>query len=619
MNDIQAEYRNHILNDGDINIKIPSGAFTLNGQYRGILRNRTSRARIRCNGSIADLDTLSELPQTAEKNIEAEVRLSDIILFEKDIEPWTLQFSKKETISVSGGPQEALEGTMQADGTFDFALRAPLPIRMQGSGTLREGILDMDLRNIWVEMKTLNNLGISAVDFRSGVIAGNLEIEGPSGDPEFFGDLILNNADLDIRYVSGTIRPFSTTMSVSGKTGTIEAVDVEVGNQTARVSGGLRLDRWTPNSIRFDTRTLSRKGVKMDYVIQKSGIIANGYARGSFTYAYEGNLNRIEGDLVINDLTVTMQDKEPPPVMQNSRYRVDLDIRTGTNVQFLWPRANFPILRAYLSTGQDLDIRYRSNPERYTIRGDVELRGGEIYYFQRNFYITEGAIHLNEDENAFNPLIELRARLREIDTTGRPVTIFFIVENEPLKTFTPRFESQPVLGTAEIMQLLGAQLFSQFSGERGDLTSALLLTGDVFSQFGIIRSFEQQMKEALGLDLFSIRTQMIQNVIVDRVLDQPLTEGTAGLSPAERYLDNTTLFLGKYLGNDLFLEGMVQLRRNPIIENDFNEGGLNVHMEIGFEWQTPLFLLNFSVNPDFGDPVQSIYNTSLGFSWDYSY
>jgi hypothetical protein len=249
----------------------------------------------------------------------------------------------------------------------------------------------------------------------------------------------------------------------------------------------------------------------------------------------------------------------------------------------------------------------------------MELRGGELYYFQRNFYLTEGAIHLNEDENAFNPLVELRARIREVDNTGQPVTIFLIVENEPLKTFTPRFESQPVLGTAEIMRLLGAQLYSQFDSDRADLASALLLTGDVFSQFGIIRSFEQQMKETLRLDLFSIRTQMIQNVILDRVLDQPLTDTAQQLSPAERYLDNTTLFLGKYLGNDLFLEGMVQLRRAPVFEEELDDSGLDVHMEIGFEWQTPLFLLNFSVNPDFTDPVQSIDNTSLGFSWDYSY
>jgi hypothetical protein len=331
-------------------------------------------------------------------------------------------------------------------------------------------------------------------------------------------------------------------------------------------------------------------------------------------------MNRIEGNISISDFTITMQDKTPRLRQSKQQYRVDLDIRTGTNVQFLWPRSNLPILRAYLNTGQQLLIDYRSDPERYTIRGDVELRGGELYYIQRNFYLTDGAIHLNEDENAFNPLVELRARLREIDNTGRPVTIYLIVENEPLKSFTPRFESQPALSTTEIMQLLGAQIYSQFASGRADLTSALLLTGDVVSQFGLIRSFEQQMKETLRLDLFSIRTQMIQNVILDRVLNQPI-EGEAAqrLSPAERYLDNTTLFLGKYLGNDLFLEGMLQLRRTPMLDDEFEDRQLDVHMEIGLEWQTPLFLLNFSVNPDFGDPVQSIYNTSLGFSWDYSY
>jgi hypothetical protein len=618
--DLDFEYRNHLLNNGNVDLRLPGGEFTLAGEYAGILRNQTSRARVRGSGRIENLRDIGGLLAAGEKDMQADIRLSEITLFGQRYNPWEFELEKRETISVTGGPENAITGLLRTDGSFEFSLQEPLPVRMDGRGTLEEGELDMRLENMWVQMETFNRIGFNAVDFSSGTITGSMRIRGPSGDPEFFGELTARNTAGKVRYVEDPVEPFSTTISVSGKTGTIEAVELSVNGQRARFSGGLRFDRWAPGSVRIDIRTLSSKGVRMDYVLKRSGLIARGFARGTFTYALDGTMNRIEGNISISDFTITMQDKTPRLRQSKQQYRVDLDIRTGTNVQFLWPRSNLPILRAYLNTGQQLLIDYRSDPERYTIRGDVELRGGELYYIQRNFYLTDGAIHLNEDENAFNPLVELRARLREIDNTGRPVTIYLIVENEPLKSFTPRFESQPALSTTEIMQLLGAQIYSQFASGRADLTSALLLTGDVVSQFGLIRSFEQQMKETLRLDLFSIRTQMIQNVILDRVLNQPI-EGEAAqrLSPAERYLDNTTLFLGKYLGNDLFLEGMLQLRRTPMLDDEFEDRQLDVHMEIGLEWQTPLFLLNFSVNPDFGDPVQSIYNTSLGFSWDYSY
>ena len=112
---------------------------------------------------------------------------------------------------------------------------------------------------------------------------------------------------------------------------------------------------------------------------------------------------------------------------------------------------------------------------------------------------------------------------------------------------------------------------------------------------------------------------MIQNVILERVLNQdiaqdPETEGTVG-----RYLDNTTLFLGKYLGNDLFFEALLQIQQEPISVGEFQQDELNFTMEVGLEWKTPLFLLNLSISPDLIDPLNSIENTSLGLSWDYSY
>ena len=112
---------------------------------------------------------------------------------------------------------------------------------------------------------------------------------------------------------------------------------------------------------------------------------------------------------------------------------------------------------------------------------------------------------------------------------------------------------------------------------------------------------------------------MIQNVIVERVLNQNITQDPESTGTVGRYLDNTTLFLGKYLGNDLFFEALLQIQQEPFSVGELQQDELNFTMEIGLEWKTPLFLLNFSISPDFIDPLDSIQNTSLGLSWDYSY
>ena len=264
-------------------------------------------------------------------------------------------------------------------------------------------------------------------------------------------------------------------------------------------------------------------------------------------------------------------------------------------------------------------MKYDSITSKFTLKGDVDLKSGQLYYFQRNFYIEEGTIVFNESESKFDPLLQVDAQIREIDNSGSPVTISLLVDNEPLSSFTPRFESSPPLSTIEIASILGTNLNTQFNRPQGELTSALMLTGDLFSQFSIVRSFEQQMKDVFKLDLFSIRTQMIQNVILERVLNQNITRDPEANASLGQYLDNTTLFLGKYLGNDLFLEAMLQIRQEPITAGVFVEDELDLTLEVGLEWKTPFFLLNFSVNPDFEEPLNSLENTSLGFSWDHSY
>jgi len=53
---------------------------------------------------------------------------------------------------------------------------------------------------------------------------------------------------------------------------------------------------------------------------------------------------------------------------------------------------------------------------------------------------------------------------------------------------------------------------------QGLLSSAVILSGDVLSRLGLLRPFEQRVRELLGLDMFSVRTQVIQNLVTEKVL-----------------------------------------------------------------------------------------------------
>jgi translocation and assembly module TamB len=119
----------------------------------------------------------------------------------------------------------------------------------------------------------------------------------------------------------------------------------------------------------------------------------------------------------------------------------------------------------------------------------------------------------------------------------------------------------------------------------------------------------------LNLDMFSVRTQIIQNLVAQKVL------GTT-VNP----LDNTSVSLGRYLGNDLFLEMLVRLQQPQIPVAVVTSGGgllaastgLQPDLELSLEWATPFFLLDWSFLPKHPETM-FLSDNSLSFSWKISY
>ncbi len=618
---LHAEYNSHLLQRGEGTLDLGTGLMQLQGQYRGIFAKRQSSAELSVRGQIekeGEPLTFAQLPQSG---FDAEVLLENIQMFGKQHEDWNVMIERREEqFAFEGGPNKALKGRFSSSGEFEFSLKNPLPVRFKAAGSRTADNFGVDVEDVLIEADFLQLLGVQVVDFYGGRITGDLKITGAPNDPYFNGNLEVSRFSGRVEYVDGTVEPFNTFVSIEEKTAVVEPVVVQVSGRNAVLSGGFSFDRWNLETIDVNVRTLSPDGLPVLFRNPVSGLNIDGYATGTFQYALRPATSTISGDLTAHNCVITLEDRQEGAVVRRANpLVVDLSISTGRRVEFLWPRRNFPIIQANADTDQTMTVYYDNITDSLQVRGQMNLKSGEIYYFQRSFYIKEGIITFNENEDKFDPLLIVDAQIKEIDNSGSPVTISLIVDNEPLSSFTPRFEANPTLSTTEIASILGTNLYTQFDQNQGELTSALLITGDLFSQFSIVRSFEQQMKDVFNLDLFSIRTQMIQNVILDRVLNQEITQDPESDGTVGSYLDNTTLFLGKYLGNDLFLEALVQIQQDPITTGEFGQNELDLSMEVGLEWKTPFFLLNFSVSPDFEEPMNSLQNTSLGFSWDFSY
>ncbi|MFW5812074.1 MAG: hypothetical protein ACOCWS_03735, partial [Alkalispirochaetaceae bacterium] len=145
------------------------------------------------------------------------------------------------------------------------------------------------------------------------------------------------------------------------------------------------------------------------------------------------------------------------------------------------------------------------------------------------------------------------------------------------------------------------------------------------------REFEDNVRSALDLDLFSVRTQIFQNIVASAIEEQSQIPEEESLAREEAfpslgsYLNNTSVFLGRYLGDELFLEMLVQLQADPARdiqarrEEDIQSlGGVLIDPEIRLEWQTPFFLLEWNFAPNNPEEL-FIRDNVFTFSWGFSY
>ncbi|MDR1251733.1 MAG: translocation/assembly module TamB [Treponema sp.] len=537
--------------------------------------------------------------------------------------PFDIVFSRNDReFSVSGGPKDMLRLKLDKDGTFYAGLSSPFPVRGTIAGTMIDNTIDARCSDLYVDLVGLWNLlpPVPEIAFAGGFVSAQVEIRGPLTDPEFFGSARGASVRVQIpNYIAQDIRPVPFTVAIEGNEMYFGPVPATVGRGAGTITGVFRFDRWIPNIFTIDVVVPRETPVPFGFDI--TGFLAKGDVSGKLTFSMADMVLDITGDLLANKTELGLNSDEitqaqsidifaltPGPVT------LDIKVTTGPAVEFLWPSSGFPILRANPAMGTVVHVTSDSVARHFSLISDVKIRSGEIFYFERSFYIRGGTLTFRENESSFDPRLTVRAEIRDRTDEG-PVTIAMIVDNAPLLSFTARFESTPSLSQAEIISLLGQSFTGgQLAEAAGSSSRALLsATSDVLAQFGVVRQLERQIRNFLRLDMFSIRTQVLQNAVFSAtgINPDPLDRnGRVG-----NYFDNTTIFLGKYIGSDLFIQSMLSLRYD---ENYTSTGGIRFEPDIGVELQTPFFNVRWDFIP--AHPENWYVNdNSITLTWSKSF
>jgi len=522
------------------------------------------------------------------------------------------------------GKNETVTGFLLDDGTFSLQSGSGNPVSFYADGLIKNSALSVNVTGFHTDLTVLwPYLGIKSTEFESGSLDGEILIEGLVNDPEFRG--LLHATQLKVRapgLLEYTSDPFGFDIVAEGKILTVPSFVTTAKDGSIVTEAVLQFDRWVPSGLSVKTATLPGKFVKLaadnalfkaagqasfdlSLVFDHDGLDISGIAgfeRGSFAILFSG-------------FTRQSSSGSASPF----GIKMNLDIAVGKKVEFRWPTDQIPIIRGLIQADKPIQISLDTVAHSFQLKGEANLKGGEIFYIKRNFYLRQGKITFNENQDIFDPMITFRAEIRERDTEGEPVRIIMSVDNQALSSFLPVLRSDPPKSDAEILALLG-QAASGDSSRETILRNTVITASDIFTQMSLFRAGENKLRDVLGLDLFSVRTLILQNAILGPAMqaptDAPMTIGN--------YFDDTTVYMGKYLGSAIYADALLHFSYyDPkSVENTGDTqgafGNLLFQPELGLEVNTPFFLLRWGFTPT-SPKTLFVADNSVTLSWKFSY
>ena len=487
--------------------------------------------------------------------------------------------------------------------------------------------LDLMLTDLRFPLPLLNQfIDVPNFSFTDGLIEGEVLISGQLSNPSLYGMAYCQSYEMTLFYlpdqiitvknVALSINDHSLLVSRTPLAGYSEAdgryfygdVSVDIilqglGVETFDVSLNINdrtpIDFWLP-IILGDGSELEIRGDVSGYV----------------DFSVNAGKPKLTTDITASSMLIDFrfdeelpswcyEQKEGPPAM-------DITLTTGHDVEFYYPEKESPFINFTLAENRTARLVLEDG----TLKTDgaIALKTGQVYYFQNDFIIKEGNVDLSERnffgaESAIPVVLNLRAEITDYDSDGNKVIISMMMQNATLDNITPRFSSTPAMSENEILAMLGQSVLASGAlDETLSLSSLAVFAAtarETLTRVGVLESNKNYsitgiVRSSLGLDIFSARSSILSNVIIDALPGE--TTGRADVSILARYLDHTSLFAGKYVGDNWFVKIRLMLKADSNVRLSKNVGhflakDLILDTEISLDWDTPMGTLSVFTQP----------------------
>ena len=485
--------------------------------------------------------------------------------------------------------------------------------------------LDLYASNIYLPLGLINQFtDLILVGLNQADITGDLLIQGSLQDPKLYGMLYCQSLEMWISYLPNqTLSVKNIAISVQDHSLKVAKTPV-VGHSTldgrfinADMTLNLDLQNLSVESLEVTMYVYTPVDLWVPLPLGTSEIEMRGDVTGTVIYGISNGKPYMQCDALASNMLIDfdIEDKQAWIYQLNSPIDLDVNLTIGNDVEFCYPQKDSAFIDFTLSEGETVNVKYTADTKSIETSGTLGFKSGQVYYFQNDFYISEGSLDLSprkdgtSNSSGLSFLLNLTAKLKDYDSSGNKVEINLILQNATLDNISPRFTSTPSMTENEILSLLGQSILPSSTFDQtvsvASVASLAAAATDAISRLGLIESnsnysLTATIRESLGFDIFSLRSNILQNIIIDALPGE--LSGKNDVSLLSRYLDGTSLFAGKYLASGVFAQMTFRLKSDTSRNNTSNYGhflsnDLILDMEFSVDWDNPIGTFTIFTNP----------------------
>ena len=486
--------------------------------------------------------------------------------------------------------------------------------------------LDLMVSDLIFPLPILNQfINDTTFAFADGTVEGDVLVKGPLSNPSLYGMAYCRSYEMTLFYLPDQI------MSV--KNVAVSLHDHELKIARSPLSGYSESDgRYFYGDVAVDMvlQGMRVETFDVDVNIDSSTPIyfwLPMHLDDNFDMEFKGDVTgkvimsmgtggqKLTTDIRASDMLIDFRfDEEMPDWFYEDGEPIDMDITltTGKDVEAYYPEKENPFINFTLS--EDRTMRLISDNGVIRTDGGLSLKTGQVFYFNNDFIIKEGSVDLTEKKLSGNnsdvPIVlNLTAEITDYDSDGRKVVIQMILQNSTIDNLNPRFTSTPMMTENEILAMLGQSVMASGALDQNLSLSSIATFAatatETLTRVGMLESnnnysISGTIRNALGLDIFSVRSSILSNIIVDALPGE--LAGRGDISLLARYLDGTSVFAGRYIGLDWFIKIRLMLKADNRVKFRSNVGNflsrdLILDTEISLDWDTKLGTWSVFTNP----------------------